>query len=340
VSDARFQVTGAPGAYQLKLSSGAALDYETATSVPLTVSATDGGGLSLQRAFTISVIDAPGVTITGTSSHDVIDATRSPKGQPKPTHENDSITGMSGNDTVRGGGGNDSIQGSSGNDVLYGDGGKDSLAGGSGTDRLYGGDGDDTFIVSGAGDSLDTFAGGSGTDRVLVTGLSDLTLAGFRAAAASVEAWSGNGKGVIGTISSNVYDLGGLASLTGLAFLDGAGGNDTITGSRFADVLRGGAGNDRITGGGGDDLITGGTGYDRFVFAPGFGKDIVSDFAAGAAVVDVIELDQLVFADFASVRAASEQVGANVVITADLSNTITLNNVQLSSLHANDFMFV
>jgi Ca2+-binding RTX toxin-like protein len=340
VSDARFQVTGAPGAYQLKLAAGVTLDYETAASVPVTVTATDAGGLSVQRAFTISVLDAPGVTITGTSGHDVIDATRSPTGQPKPTDENDSINGMSGNDTIRGGGGNDSIQGSSGSDVLYGDAGKDSLTGGSGTDALNGGDGDDTFVVSGSGDSLDTFAGGAGTDTILVTGTANLTLSGFRAATASVEAWSGNGKGVVGTISANVYDLSGLASLAGLAFLDGAGGNDTITGSRFADLLRGGSGNDRVTGGRGDDFLTGGSGYDTFAFAPGFGKDVVSDFTAGSTVVDVIELDHLIFADFASVRAASQQVGATVVITADLSNSITLNNVQLANLHANDFMFV
>jgi hypothetical protein len=37
---------------------------------------------------------------------------------------------------------------------------------------------------------------------------------------------------------------------------------------------------------------------------------------------------------------ASQQVGANTVITLDADNTITLQNVQLTSLQANDFLFV
>jgi hypothetical protein len=36
---------------------------------------------------------------------------------------------------------------------------------------------------------------------------------------------------------------------------------------------------------------------------------------------------------------ASQQVGADVVITIDSGNVITLQHVQLSSLHASDFVF-
>jgi Ca2+-binding RTX toxin-like protein len=340
VSDARFQVTGAPHAYQLKLASGVALDFEAAPSIPLTVTATDAGGLSFEQTFTIRIVDVQGATITGTGGSDVIDATRSPAGQPKPTNENDSIKALGGNDTVRGRGGNDSIEGGSGNDLLYGEAGNDKLAGGTGTDRLTGGDGDDTFIVMGSADAVDVFAGGAGSDTILVTGSSNLILAGFRAAAGSVEAWTGNGAGVIGTISANLYDFSGLASLTGLAFVDAGGGSDTLIGSRFADVLRGGSGNDRVAGGQGDDVLTGGSGYDRFVFATGFGRDVVADFSAGAGVVDVIEFDDQIFPNFASVRAATQQVGADAVITVDVSNTITLKNVLLSNLYADDFIFV
>lgn len=34
------------------------------------------------------------------------------------------------------------------------------------------------------------------------------------------------------------------------------------------------------------------------------------------------------------------QVGADTVITFDADDTITLHNVQMSSLHASDFVFV
>ena len=43
----------------------------------------------------------------------------------------------------------------------------------------------------------------------------------------------------------------------------GGGGNDSIQGTKFADVLRGGSGNDRIVGSGGTDVADGGPGRDR-----------------------------------------------------------------------------
>ena len=80
-----------------------------------------------------------GVTITGTSNGDTIDATHAPSGQPFATSENDTIYGMGGNDVIRALAGNDAIDGGTGNDTLYGDDGNDTLTGGSGTDKLYAG---------------------------------------------------------------------------------------------------------------------------------------------------------------------------------------------------------
>ena len=45
-------------------------------------------------------------------------------------------------------------------------------------------------------------------------------------------------------------------------------------------------------------------------------------------------------ADFDAVMAATTQVGANTVITVDTENTITLANVNVISLHHDDFAFV
>ena len=58
------------------------------------------------------------------------------------------------------------------------------------------------------------------------------------------------------------------------------------------------------------------------------------------ATEDVIEFKQAVFADLQAVLAAATQVGADVLITADANNTLTLKSVVLSSLHADDFRFV
>ena len=42
----------------------------------------------------------------------------------------------------------------------------------------------------------------------------------------------------------------------------------------------------------------------------------------------------------AQVQAAMQQVGANTIIVHDEDNTITLNNVAMASLAADDFRFV
>ncbi len=336
-TDPRFQVTGNPGAYQLALASGVALDYETEHSVKVAVTATDAGGLSSTQTFTINVVDAPGVTIAGSAGNDIIDATHTSSGQARPTVENDVIRSMAGNDTVHGLGGDDAIDGGTGNDSLYGDAGNDALLGGAGTDRLDGGAGNDVLVISGANDVADSLAGGSGTDTVLVGGTGSVALAGFNAAAASVEAWAGNGAAVLGTTAGNTFDFSGLASASGLAYVDASSGNDLLIGSRFADDLRGGAGNDALVGGLGDDRLTGGSGSDIFAFAKGQGHDTITDFVGGT---DHIQLDDQMFANFASVRAASHQVGNDVVIIANNLDSTTLSNIDMADLHQNDFTFV
>ena len=55
-------------------------------------------------------------------------------------------------------------------------------------------------------------------------------------------------------------------------------GNDRLYGDTGNDRLYGGAGNDTLHGGAGDDDLTGGAGVDTFVFEPGGGSDIITDF--------------------------------------------------------------
>jgi Ca2+-binding RTX toxin-like protein len=193
------------------------------------------------------------------------------------------LTTVSGLAFVNGGGGNDSITGSSfdddlrggsGNDTLNGGEANDTLTGGAGSDTLHGGNGNDTFVISGTDGQNDIFDGGLGTDRIQVTGSGAVTLAGFDATASSIETWQGNGQGVLGTGAANTFDFSGLTTVNGLAFVDGGGGNDIITGSGFADGLRGGTGNDTLTGGEGGDTLTGGGGNDALV--GGHGADTLN----------------------------------------------------------------
>jgi Ca2+-binding RTX toxin-like protein len=91
-------------------------------------------------------------------------------------------------------------------------------------------------------------------------------------------------------------------------------------------------------GGAGNDTLNGGSGNDVFVFRPGFGIDAINAFD-DATTNDIIEFSSSVFADFAAVQAVSAQVGADVVITASPTDTITLKNYNLADLGADDFRF-
>jgi Ca2+-binding RTX toxin-like protein len=148
----------------------------------------------------------------------------------------------------------------------------------------------------------------------------------------------------------------------------GTSGNFTGTGNGLANTLTGGAGNDtlsgnggadRLIGGAGNDRLTGGGGADTFVFAPGFGADVITAFTANMnnANHDILELSASMFAMNTSATAliggtafnaaggavTVVQSGANVVITVDPTDTITLNNVSLATLRtgaAADIHFV
>ncbi len=87
---------------------------------------------------------------------------------------------------------------------------------------------------------------------------------------------------------------------------------------------------------------------DVFVFAADAGHQVVEDFAAGSlsdlsgdGVFDAMTFDGASgFASFDDVLSHSSQDGDDVVITVDEATSLTLANVQLSSLTADDFRFV
>ena len=86
------------------------------------------------------------------------------------------ISGLAGNDTLRGGRRADRLQGDGGNDQLLGEGGDDHLDGGSGDDLLIGGEGADQ-LISGSGD--DQLIGGEGADLLISGGGNDRLSGGF-----------------------------------------------------------------------------------------------------------------------------------------------------------------
>jgi Ca2+-binding RTX toxin-like protein len=210
-------------------------------------------------------------------------------------------------------------------DDIYGNGGNDKLFGGRSIDNLFGGDG------------ADLIDGGHGGDAAY-----------YWASAAGVTINLGrDGKGGTGSGGEAEGDrLTSIERVYGSEHADILNGNNltnSLHGESGNDTLRGRAGDDRLNGGLGDDTLVGGRGNDHFQFIAAIGlvrgHDTIEDFKAGPGKGDVLEVEGL-FANFASIQAASSQVGADVVITKDADTTITLKNVLLAQLVENDFSFV
>jgi hypothetical protein len=140
---------------------------------------------------------------------------------------------------------------------------------------------------------------------------------------------------IIGKIGADeLFGYGGNDSLSGMA------GKDWLDGGLGKDTLSGGDGADRLIGGRGDDTLSGGSGDDIFEFARGFGRDRITDFGDSAGNEDVIQFAKAIFKNFSALSGAMEQAGADVVITGTGSDVLTIKNVKLASLGADDFLFV
>ncbi|MBU0501404.1 MAG: VWA domain-containing protein [Gammaproteobacteria bacterium] len=183
VSDNRFEIV----AGQLKLKDGLSLDHETATSVNLTVTATDSNGLSKTQSFAIAVSDIAETTrLTGTAGADSFSfAAGLDDFLISGLASADSINTGVGNDIVRPGEGADSLNAGAGNDIIL-------LVGQTAAGQYAqsditnpGGSGIDLSSVitladlngravseAVAGETLD---GGTGTNRLIVYGNLDLT---------------------------------------------------------------------------------------------------------------------------------------------------------------------
>ncbi|WP_298128259.1 DUF4214 domain-containing protein [Brevundimonas sp.] len=229
---------------------------------------------------------------------------------------------------IFGGAGNDQITGGSGSDILRGGLGDDSIRLGRG-DSTFGDDGRDTFRAN-VTDNLTgaTVDGGIGIDTLEITvdarmrditavgGVmhwGDLRLTNVENVLVSGSAGYSPGETIRYTISgsdiANVITISPGGSNPTNITVDGGAGDDTISSTGTADILRGGSGNDRITGNGqlfgddGDDELSGsgrldgGAGNDLIigtgqlfggdgddVFRPGTGATI--DGGAGLDTID------------------------------------------------------
>jgi Ca2+-binding RTX toxin-like protein len=157
------------------------------------------------------------------------------------------------------------LHGNALNNTLVGNGGNDQLDGKAGADTMMGGLGDDTYYVD---NPLDLVVERAGEGRDTVVSTIDTTLPD------NVEQLILAGSAIRGTAGNTAATLIGNAMDN---VLTGGAGNDTINGK---------AGDDTIRGGGGNDWLTGGSGRDLFVFGPGGGSDVITDFNAAEDRID------------------------------------------------------
>jgi Ca2+-binding RTX toxin-like protein len=251
VSDSRFEVVQAGGQYQLKLVNGAWLDYETEQTVDLTITAVDPGGLSDQADFVITVGDALGANIIGTSNSDTIDATHTPISQAFVGNEDDVIDGRAGSDTMAGGLGNDTyFVDSTGDRVIENP--------SQGLDTIW---------------ASVTYTLPANVENLILTGLSAINGTGNALA-----------NSLVGNSANNTLaGLGGADALDGGEGIDtatyakstsgvnvslatglGTGGDaqgdtlvrvENLTGSNYGDTLEGDGGNNSLIGGNGSDTV-------------------------------------------------------------------------------------
>lgn len=181
--------------------------------------------------------------------------------------------------------------------------------GGSARDRIIGNNADNGLLGGGA---RDVIRGGGGADII--------------------DGEAGNDK---------LFGNGGADFIEGAGGKDrinGGGGNDDLFGNAGNDNLSGRSGADTLDGGAGNDRLIGGGGGDTFVFSSG--ADTVRDFNTGQSG-EVIDLsDVAAITDFSDLMTnhASEVTGG--VRISDLSgNTMLLEDISLSDLSADDFLF-
>jgi hypothetical protein len=78
---------------------------------------------------------------------------------------------------------------------------------------------------------------------------------------------------------------------------------------------------------------------DLFEFGGNFGHETIDNFTAGkGAAHDSIRIAMGDFASFSALSHSMSQVGSDVVISLGVTDSITLNDVRLSSLVSTDFI--
>ncbi len=270
---------------------------EAGSVLEIKVTATDEG-YSISDNFLITITEALGADVLGTTSDDLLTG----------TFRREIIDGGAGSDVVdysasltavafdldAGAGSSGDAEGdtliaieggigSAFDDNITGSDGGDNLLGGDGSDVVAGGAGDD--MIKGQG-GVDTLVGGSGNDTIYANANADGSLEDI------VDGGDGVDQLLLGESSHGaIIDLSTDGSPASVEHVIGSDFNDSITGNGYSNILNGGFGDDVISGGLGNDQLNGGADNDMLV--GGRGNDILYGDAGDDRLIGGRGADQL-----------------------------------------------
>lgn len=190
----------------------------------------------------------------------------------------------------------------------------------------------DSFIISGPpaqlsgtpgkdnifqGANIQTMAGGAGDDTYYVKNPNGRVVETADGGIDSVVTWMNY------TLPDNVEN-GSVANDTASSLY--------LQGNGLANQLNGvGAGTQFLNGKGGDDTLTGGAGRDHFIIDAGDGNDVITDFTPGAGG-DILRLAGFGFRSFLEVMALARQSGSDVIFQLRPDQTVTLKGVDRTTI--------
>lgn len=118
----------------------------------------------------------------------------------------------------------------------------------------------------------------------------------------------------------------------------GNGLNNIVTGNAGDNKLFGMVGIDTLSGAGGNDRLEGGDGGDTFVFATGFGDDVIADFVNGADKIDLSDWADI--ANYADLMLGHMTIDGSDIRFESGSDSLRLRNVDVGELDPADFVLV
>ncbi|GAB6140152.1 hypothetical protein JCM14076_08810 [Methylosoma difficile] len=246
---------------ELFLKAGTVLDYETLTSVNVSVNVDDstlGATPDDTESLTVTITNVVGISPAASNA-----------AVQTGTNEEDTLVGLNLANTLNGLGGNDTLIGGKGNDILNGGAGNDIFTYTivNGADVVDGGEGFDTLNI-----------GGSATDEKLDVIYNGSAITNFEGGSvANVESITADLLGgsdtlsYIGSVAGIQVDLlnntaSGFTAIAGIENVVGGNGNDTLIGDGSVNRLRGHLGDDTYIVNDGDIIIEGNAGGTDSVF--------------------------------------------------------------------------